>query len=109
MMRADKGRTLLDVGRLAAGLAAKIEQREIDHAIAHVDGGADVQILAADALEVEHVGVELRRLVQILHADCKVAQTCHRILLALAPSPAIIAPAPWRGLPSIAPCHRMAP
>src|SRR5262249_49043247 len=109
MMRADEGRALLEIGRRAAGLALKIEQREIDHAVAHVDRGTDVQILAADALEVEHVGVELRRLVEILHADCKVAQTCHRILLALAPSPAIIAPAPWRGLPSIARCHRMAP
>src|SRR5262245_39280837 len=77
MMRADEGRALLEIGRLAAGLPLKIEQREIDHAVAHVDRGTDVQILAADALEVEHVGVELRRLVEILHADCKVAQTCH--------------------------------
>src|SRR5215475_9140818 len=111
MMRADEGRALLEIGRRAAGLPLKIEQREIDHAVAHVDRGTDVQILAADALEVEHVGVELRRLVEVFHADCKVAQTCHRILLAgvARPSPAIIAPAPWRGLPSIARCHRMAP
>src|SRR5499426_4285218 len=87
MMRADEGRALLEIGRLAARLPLKIEQREIDHAIAHVDRGADVEILATDTLEVEHVGAEFRRLVQILHADCKVAQTCHRILLALAPSP----------------------
>src|SRR5262249_60432088 len=87
MVRADEGRALLEIGRLAARLPLKIEQREIDHAVAHVDRGADVQILAADALEVEHVGVELRRLVEVLHADRKMAQTCHGILLALAPSP----------------------
>src|SRR5499427_10863820 len=75
MMRADEGRALLEIGRLAARLSLEIEQREIDHAIAHVDGGADVEILAADALEVEHVGVELRRLVEVFHADRKMAQT----------------------------------
>src|SRR5262249_55057519 len=75
MMRADEGRALLEIGRLAARLPLEIEQRQVDHAVAHVDRGADVEILAADALEVEHVGVELRRLVEILHADCKVAQT----------------------------------
>src|SRR5262249_45617465 len=78
MVRADEGRAFLDIGRFAARLPLEIEQREIDHAIAHVDRGADVQILAADALEVEHVGVELPTPLHICHADCKLAQTRHR-------------------------------
>src|SRR5207244_10788223 len=73
MMRADDGRALLDIGRLAARLPLEIEQREIDHTVAHVDRGADVQILAADPIEVEHVGAELRRLVEIFHPDIKIA------------------------------------
>src|SRR5262249_37228473 len=77
MMGADERRAFLDVGRLAASLPSKIEQREIYDAVAHVDRGADFQILTPDPLEVEHVGVELRGLFEILHADCKVAQTCH--------------------------------
>src|SRR5262249_39152019 len=87
MMGADEGRALLDIGRLAARLPLKIEHREIDQAVAHVDRGADAEFRAADALEFEHVGLESRRLAQILHADCKVPQTCPRLLLAPAPSP----------------------
>src|SRR5215471_16335150 len=78
MMRADEARALLATGRLAARLPLEIEQSEIDHAVAHVDGGADVCLLAADALEVEHVGVEPRLLVEVFHADRKMSQTCHR-------------------------------
>src|SRR4029453_14488901 len=78
MMRADEGCALLEVGCLAAGLSLKIEQREIDHAVGHIDRRTDLQVLAPDPLEVEHAGVELGRLVEVLHADGKVAQTCHR-------------------------------
>src|SRR5215475_11623764 len=42
MMRTDVGRALLEIGRRAAGLPLKIEQREIDHAGAHVDCRAAV-------------------------------------------------------------------
>ena len=77
MMRANEARALLDVRGLAAGRAGEIEQREVDHAVGHVDRRADLQILAADALEIEDLGVELRRLIEVFHADCKMAQTCH--------------------------------
>jgi len=107
MMGAHEGRTLLDVGCLAAGSAGEIEQREIDHPIAHVDRGADLQILAADALEVEDVGVEFRRLVEVFHTDCKMAQTGHgypprgRRL----PLPNIIAPLHRQELPFMPHCR----
>src|SRR5262245_51872334 len=77
MMRADEARALLEVGGLAAGRSGKIEQREVDHPVGHVDRRADLQVLAADALEIEDLGVELGRLVEVFHADCKMAQTCH--------------------------------
>src|SRR5262245_64872173 len=77
MMRADEARALLEVGGLAAGRPGEIEQREVDHAVRHVDRRADLQVLAADALEIEDLGVELRRLIKVFHADCKMAQTCH--------------------------------
>src|SRR5262245_35229836 len=57
MMRADEGRALLEIGRLAAGLPLEIEQREIDHAVAHVDRGTDVQILAAYEFQDDRVGL----------------------------------------------------
>src|SRR5258708_8215665 len=103
MVGADEGCAFLDVGRLTPCFSAEIEQREIDDAVGHVYRGADLEILARDALEVEHVGIELRGLFEIFHADCKVAQTCHAY-----PPPGpqlsspIIAPACFPLLPSIA-------
>src|SRR5262245_64054298 len=42
MMGADEGRAFLDIGRLDARLPLDIEQREIDHDVAHVDCDADL-------------------------------------------------------------------
>src|SRR5262249_59585321 len=37
-----------------AALALERQERKIDHAVAEIDAGADVEILAADPLEPEH-------------------------------------------------------
>src|SRR5690242_18846700 len=52
MVGADMGARIFKIGSLAAGAAGKVEQSQIDHAVAHVDRRADVQILAADAFEL---------------------------------------------------------
>ena len=57
-----------------------IQQGEIDHAVAHVDGGADLDVLAPDLLELENVLIELCRFLQVFDADGNVAQTCHGYL-----------------------------
>src|SRR5579859_3351758 len=80
MVGADEGFWILQVGGLAAGAGREIEQRQIDHAVAHVDGRADVEVLARDAFELEHVLVKLRRLLQVLDADGEMAQSGHEIL-----------------------------
>jgi hypothetical protein len=77
MVRADKTSRILEVRGFAAGAALEIEQSEIDHAVAHVNRRADVQILAADPLEVEHGLVERRGLVEVAHAYGKMAQAGH--------------------------------
>src|ERR1700683_2346331 len=42
MMCADKALGVLDVGRLAAGAGREVGQGEIDGAVAHVNGRADI-------------------------------------------------------------------
>ena len=71
MVCADRlGRIALDVVALAAG---KIEQRQIDHAVAQVDRRADVEILALDPLQPEHLFVEFCGLLQVADANGEVA------------------------------------
>src|SRR5215475_7977907 len=77
VVRADEVRAFLEIGRLAAGAALEIQERHVDHAVGHVDGRSDVEILAADAAQLEHLLVELRRLLEILHDDGDVAQAGH--------------------------------
>src|SRR5580698_3354944 len=84
MVRADKTFGIFQVRGRGAGAGRKVEQGEIDRAVAHVDGRADIQILAGDALEVEHGLVEFCRLVEIVHADGEMAQTGHGKLPCLA-------------------------
>src|SRR5690349_4603351 len=81
MVRADVGIRVFEVGSLAAGGAGEIEQSEIDDAVAHINRRTDVQILAPDAFELEHGLIELRCLVEVLHADGKMAQSGHGPLL----------------------------
>jgi len=81
MMGADMGARIFQIRGFGARGAGEIEQSEIDDAVAHIDRGADVQILAADAFELEHVLIEFRRFLQILHADGKMAQPGHGPLL----------------------------
>src|ERR1700679_3996673 len=41
MMRADNALRVLEAGRSAAGAGGEIKQRQIDDAVAHIDGRAD--------------------------------------------------------------------
>src|ERR1700719_1716195 len=84
VVRADEAARVGDVGGLGAGAGGEIEQREIDDAVGEVDRRADVEVFAAGALELEHGLIELRRLLQVLHANRKVTQPGHRVLLARA-------------------------
>src|SRR5580692_11666524 len=77
VVRADKSFGIFQVRGRGAGAGGEIEQGEVDGAVAHVDGRADIQILPRDALEVEHGLVELCGLVEIVHADGEMAQTSH--------------------------------
>src|SRR3954464_4271143 len=74
MVRADEARRILEAG---AALALVLEEREIDDAVAEVDGRAHVDVLLADALELEHALVEARRALEILHHHGDVPQLCH--------------------------------
>src|SRR5688500_10283597 len=80
VMRADEGLAFLDIGGGLAAFAFEIEQRHVDDAVAHVDRRADVEIFAADLLDLENLGVELGRLVEVFDADGDVAQTGHGML-----------------------------
>src|SRR5262245_34383731 len=51
MVRADEALGVLEP---RAALALERQQREVDHAVAEIDAGADVEVLAADPLEPEH-------------------------------------------------------
>jgi hypothetical protein len=83
MVGADEARRVLEVGALRA---LEIEQGHIDDAVAHVDRRPDVEILALDALELEHLLVELRGLLEILDADRDVTQAGQDILLGVTPA-----------------------
>src|SRR4051812_40429399 len=74
MVRAHEARRVLEPG---AALALVLEQRQVDHAVAEIDGRAHVDVLLADALELEHALVEARRALQILHHDRDVPQLRH--------------------------------
>src|ERR1700733_12410700 len=80
MVRADETVAFRQIRRLATLVALEVEQGEIDDAVAHIYSGADLQILATDTLELEHVLIERCGLVEILHDDGKVAETSHAIL-----------------------------
>ena len=62
------------LGVLEAGtsLASIIEEGQIDHAIAQIDGRSEFEILAPNALQVEDALVELGGLVEIAYHDRKV-------------------------------------
>ena len=77
MMGADMALRAFEVGGFAAGGAGEIEQRQIDDAVAHIDGRTDLQILAVDPLKIENRLVELRGLVEIVHADGEMAKPGH--------------------------------
>jgi hypothetical protein len=64
-------------------LALEVQERHVDDAVAHVDRRADLQILAGDLLELEHLRIEFGRLVEVLHDNGDVAQTGHDVLLKL--------------------------
>src|SRR5581483_6364783 len=81
MVGADMRTRIFQIGSLAAGGAGEIEQCEIDDAIAHIDRRTDVQVLASDALELKHVLIEFRGLIEVLYADGKMAQPGHGRLL----------------------------
>jgi hypothetical protein len=65
--------------------SSEVEQCEIDYAVAHVDGGANLQVLASDALEIENGLIEFGSLVEIVHADREVTQTGHQEFSSLLP------------------------
>src|ERR1700682_287896 len=73
MVRADKTLRILQVRGGGAGAGREIEQGEIDRAVAHINGRADIQILARDGLEIEHGLGELCGLVEMVHADGEMA------------------------------------
>src|SRR5580700_9531951 len=78
MVSADETLGIFQVRGRRAGAGREVEQGEVDRAVAHIDGRADVQILARDALEIEHGLVEFCGLVEVVHADGEMAQTGHR-------------------------------
>ena len=80
MVGADIAGWVFQIGGLAACRTGEIEQGEIDHAVAHVNRRADVEILAPDPFELEHVLIEFRCLFEVLHADGKMAQPGHKAL-----------------------------
>jgi hypothetical protein len=77
MVRADEALRVFHIGRLAAGAGGEIEQRQIDDAVAHIDGRADIEVLAVDAFEIKDGLVEFRGLVEVVHANGEVAQAGH--------------------------------
>src|SRR5438067_5513774 len=74
VMRADEALGILEPG---ACFALVLKEREIDHAVAQVNGGAHVDVLFADTLELEHAPVEARRALKIAHDDGNVTQLRH--------------------------------
>src|ERR1700730_6673053 len=68
MVRAEKALGIFQIRGRGAGAGREIEQGEVDRAVAHIDRRADIQILARNALEVEHGLVEFCGLVEIVHA-----------------------------------------
>src|SRR3954452_22643767 len=74
MMRADE---IGGVLQARAYFALVLEERQVDDAVAQVNGGAHVDVLFADALELEHLLVESRRALQIAHHHCYVSQLRH--------------------------------
>src|SRR5205823_697887 len=74
VMRADEA---LGVLQSRARFALVFEEREIDHAVAEIDRRAHVDVLLADALELEHTLVEARRALEIAHDNGNVAELGH--------------------------------
>src|SRR2546421_11681402 len=65
---------VLRVVEARAALAEVVEQREVDYAVAEVDGRREVERLLADAFEAEDAFVELRRLLEVAHDHGDVPQ-----------------------------------
>src|SRR3954465_5297353 len=76
MVRAHEARRVLEPG---AALALVLEQRQVDHAVAEIDGRAHVDVLLADALELEHALVEASFVKKILHHHPNVPQLGHSL------------------------------
>src|SRR5436190_15944339 len=74
MVRADEARRVLEP---RAALALVLEERQVDHPVAEIDSRAHVDVLLADALELEHALVEARPALQILHHHRNVPQLGH--------------------------------
>ena len=78
MVRADEAAGVLEVGGFAASVPLEVQQREIDHAIAHINSRADLQVFASDAFKIEHGLIEFCSLIEIVHTDGEVTQTGHK-------------------------------
>ena len=73
-MRAD------EIGRVVqprAGLAFVFEQGEVDDAIGKINSRAHLEVLLADALQLEHLFVEGRGLLEVLNYHRYVPQLRH--------------------------------
>src|SRR5581483_1727627 len=81
VVRAD---VALGVVEARAALAEVVQQGEIDHAVAEVDGGGEVERLLADALQAEHALVEPGRLLQVADHHREMPESrCHAYLLSM--------------------------
>src|SRR5262245_24871512 len=79
VVRAGKALGVLEAG---AFFAFERQQREVDDAVAQIDAGADLQILAPDPLEPEHVFIERGGFLQISHGKREMTKLGHELLLA---------------------------
>src|SRR5579859_637769 len=69
-----------EIGRVLdsrARLALVLEQREVDHAVGKIDARAHLEVLLADALELEHLLVESRGFLEVFDDDRYVPQFRH--------------------------------
>jgi hypothetical protein len=73
MMRTDVGEAAL-AGHF---LFPIVEQRDVHHAVGEIHPLRAVPVGLADALQPEHLLVELRRLLRIRNRDCDVPQLGH--------------------------------
>src|SRR5689334_6468354 len=74
----------LRIVQARAALAEVVQESEVDHAVAQVDGGGEIKRLLADALQAEHAFVELGGLLQVADHHRKMPQSrCHAYLLCI--------------------------